>query len=99
MVNSSWQSMEQDESCSSCQRSEPDQRLKPGSLRRFTSRLKVEAAIFENIVGDSFGGDNADRMAISDDRHVAVFGHGNFVDEVSNRVYLYDYLSALAHSF
>src|SRR5262245_21052474 len=58
------------------------------SRRCFTSCLKIQATVLENMVGDRFGGDDADRQSVSDNRHVAIFAHGHFVDDDSQSVSL-----------
>src|SRR5215475_4399235 len=61
--------------------------------------LKFEAAMFENIICDRFGGDDADGPAVSDDRHVAIFADGHFVDDNPDWVFLSDRFGELRHHF
>src|SRR5262249_54423825 len=99
IVNSSWQSLKQDASITAASGSEQVWRLKPRSLPLAAPILKIEAAIFENIVGDRFGGDDADWVAISDDRHVTIFTYGHFVDGHPYRIPLSDCFWSLGHHF
>src|SRR5262245_29191015 len=62
-------------------------------------RLKIEAAMFENIVGDRFGGDDADWLAVSDDRHVTIFAYSHFIDDHPDRISLSDRFGAFGHHF
>src|SRR5262245_49683514 len=62
-------------------------------------RLKIEAAMFENIVGDRFGGDDADWLAVSDDRHVTIFAYSHFIDDHPDRVPFFDRFRVFRHHF
>src|SRR5262245_61870916 len=70
-----------------------------GSLPLAALTLKIEAAMFENVVGYRFGGNDADGQPVSDDRHVAIFADGHFVDDHSDWVSFSDCFGALRHHF
>src|SRR5215470_14966737 len=99
MVKSSRQSLKHDSSIRAASGNEQVLRLKLRSLPPAALILKIEAAIFENIIGDRFGGNDADRMAISDDRHMTIFTHGHFVDDHTYRISLSDCFRAFGHHF
>src|SRR4030095_4301372 len=62
-------------------------------------RLKLQSAVFENVIGNRFRGDDTHRLTVTDNRHVTITAHRHFVDDHAQRIAFADRLRLWRHHF